>query len=123
LFDSFGTLIKRGVAMANVQSVTTNNFENEVLNSDVPVLVDFWATWCPPCKMLAPVLDRVAATYSGQVKIVKCDTDENSDLALQYGVSTIPNVMFFKGGQVVDQSVGYVSEAQLSQKIDNVLAR
>ena len=109
--------------MANVQAVTASSFEQEVLQSDQPVIVDFWATWCPPCKMLNPVVDKVAATYSGQVKIVKCDTDENSDLAIQYGVSTIPNLMFFKGGQVVDQSVGYVNETQLSQKIDAVLAK
>jgi thioredoxin 1 len=84
-------------------------------------VVDFTASWCPPCKALAPVLDSVAQSLADRAKIVKVDIDENSELATQYGVQTIPNLLFFRDGQVVAQSVGYVSEAQLSAKIEESL--
>lgn len=106
---------------AQVTAVGTQNFETEVLQGERPVVVDFWAEWCQPCKMLAPVLDRIAAKYAGQLKVVKCNVDENQEIALRYGVMTIPNLIFFKDGQVVNQAVGYMNEAQLSVKVAEVL--
>ena len=107
--------------MADVLVVGTGNFENEVVESSTPVVVDFWAEWCQPCKMLSPVLDSVASKYAGQLRVVKCNVDENQDIASRYGVMSIPNLIFFKDGQVVNQAVGYMNESQLSQKVDEVL--
>ena len=109
--------------MSKVAYINTDNFASEVENNEGTVVVDFTATWCPPCKMLAPVLDRVAEKYEGQVKIVKVDIDENVEVAAKYGVTTIPNLLFFKNGEVVDQSVGFVAEGALSSKVDDVLAK
>jgi thioredoxin 1 len=107
--------------MSEVAAVGTGNFESEVVQSETPVVVDFWAEWCQPCKMLSPVLDKVASKYNGQLRVVKCNVDENQDVAMKYGVMSIPNLIFFKGGQVVNQAVGYMNEAQLSSKVDEVL--
>ncbi len=108
--------------MSKAASVETADFEREVLQASEPVVVDFWATWCPPCRALSPVVDRVAERYAGQVKVVKVDIDHNPEIADRYGVQTIPNLTFFKGGQVVDQSIGYVGENILVQKVEEVLA-
>ena len=86
--------------------VTSENFQAEVLNSDVPVLVDFWATWCGPCRMLAPILEQIAAERAGTVKIGKVNVDEEAELAMKFNISVIPIVMLFKDGQPVDQIVG-----------------
>jgi thioredoxin 1 len=107
--------------MAEVTAVGSGNFENEVVQSDHAVVVDFWAEWCQPCKMLTPVLDKIAQNYSGRLKVVKCNVDENQDIAMKYGVMSIPNLIFFKDGQIVNQAVGYMNESQLSSKVDEVL--
>lgn len=108
--------------MAEVAAVGTGNFDTEVVQSAQPVVVDFWAEWCQPCKMLSPVLDRVAQRFTGQLKVVKCNVDENQEIAMKYGVMSIPNLIFFKNGQVVNQAVGYMNEAQLAAKVDEVLS-
>ena len=108
--------------MSKAASVETADFDREVLQASEPVVVDFWATWCPPCRALSPVVDRVAERFEGRVKIVKVDIDHNPEIADRYGVQTIPNLTFFKGGQVVDQSIGYVGESALAQKVEDVLA-
>ncbi len=107
--------------MSNVAAITNENFETEVTQATQPVVVDFWAEWCQPCKMLTPVLDKVAQKFQGQLKVVKCNVDENQDIAMKYGVMSIPNLIFFKNGQVVNQAVGYMNESQLSAKVDEVL--
>lgn len=104
--------------MAKPLHVTTATFESEVLKSDKPVLVDFFATWCGPCKMLAPVIDELAAEYEGKAKVAKLDTDESGEVAAQYGIMGVPTVMIFKNGQKVDEQVGYVPKAALKRKLD-----
>jgi thioredoxin 1 len=107
--------------MSNVAAITNENFETEVTQATQPVVVDFWAEWCQPCKMLTPVLDKVAEKFQGQLKVVKCNVDENQELAMKYGVMSIPNLIFFKDGQVINQALGYMSEPQLSAKVASVL--
>ncbi len=102
--------------MAKVQVVEDADFGQEVESANQPVVVDFTAEWCPPCKMLAPVLERVAGQFEGKVKVVKCDIDRNTQAPARYGVMKIPNLVFFKDGQVVDQTVGYLNETQLAEK-------
>ena len=89
-----------------VISVNESNFEQEVLNSDVPVLVDFWAPWCGPCRLIAPIVEEIAEEMSGKAKVVKVNTDENPNLAMKYGIRAIPTIMVFKNGRVVDTRVG-----------------
>ena len=101
---------------------TSENFESEVLQSDIPVLVDFYADWCGPCKMMAPLVAELAESYSGKCKIGKCNTDENPRLAGEYRVMSIPTFLFFKGGKVVDTVIGAVSKSELENKIKQVLA-
>jgi thioredoxin 1 len=107
--------------MSQVASVGEGNFETEVVQATNTVVVDFWAEWCQPCKMLSPVLDRVASRYEGKLKVVKCNVDENQDIAAKYAIYSIPNLVFFRDGQVVNQAVGYMGEAQLTAKVDEVL--
>lgn len=98
--------------------VTDQTFDQEVLQSSTPVVVDFWATWCQPCKMMAPVLDQVAQEKDGALKIAKLDVDENPQTAQKFGVMSIPTLVVFKGGQEVNRLVGYMPKPQLLQKID-----
>ena len=93
--------------------LTEKNFEEEVLNSDKPVLVDFWATWCGPCRMLAPTIAKIAEEQEGTIKVGKIDVDEEPELAAKYGIASIPTLMVFKGGQVVKSSVGVQSKPMI----------
>ena len=101
---------------------TEDTFQDEVIHSDVPVVVDFWATWCPPCRAVAPILDELAEEYAGRVKIVKVDTDENPNLAMAYGVTSIPTMNFFKSGELVKSIVGARPKPALTALIDEVIA-
>jgi thioredoxin 1 len=110
-------LNERATEMA-LMHFTDGNFTKEVLESDVPVVVDFWATWCGPCKMVAPIIDELAKEYDKKVKIGKVDVDESPNTASKFGVMSIPTIMFFKGGKVMEQSVGAISKSDLKKKID-----
>lgn len=105
-----------------VQHATDADFDAHVLASDVPVLVDFWAPWCGPCRMIAPTLEKIATSYAGKAKVVKVDVDQNQQTAMKYHVRSIPMLLLFKGGQVQDTSVGLVPESRLTQMLDKVLA-
>ena len=101
--------------------VNDKNFAAEVLNSDIPVLVDFWATWCGPCRSIAPIVEQLAEDFNGRVKVTKLNVDENPATPGQYGVRGIPTIILFKGGKVVDQIVGAVPKARLVTLIENAL--
>lgn len=107
--------------MANVTEVTDATFQAEVLNSPVPVLVDFWAPWCGPCRAIAPLLDELAGEYAGKAKVVKINVDDHQAVAQRYRVSSIPNLIVFKNGQVAQQIVGAVPKSRLSQALDTAL--
>jgi thioredoxin 1 len=107
------------MAGQNVVEFTDQNFEQEVINSETPVLVDFWAEWCMPCRMLAPTIDKIAKDYAGKVKVGKLDTDANRDVSIKYGISAIPTVILFKGGQVVQKFVGLRQERDFKEALDN----
>ena len=102
----------------SVHHFTDGNFKKEVVESELPVLVDFWANWCGPCKMIAPAIEELAKEYAGKMKIGKVDVDGNSKIASHYGVMSIPTLMFFKKGQVLEQAVGALSKADLKRKIE-----
>jgi thioredoxin 1 len=106
----------------NLVTLSEANFQAEVLSASKPVLVDFWATWCGPCKVLAPVIEEIANEYSGRIGVGKVDVDTAPALAQRYGIQAIPTVMLFKGGRAVDQSLGVVGKRDLQMKLDKVLA-
>jgi thioredoxin 1 len=108
--------------MAGIQQINDDSFEAEVLKSDTPVLIDFWAPWCGPCRAIAPVVEELASEYSGRLKVVKMNVDDNPQTPGRYGVRGIPNLIVFKGGQVHEQIVGAVPKARLSQAIEKVVA-
>ncbi|MGF1514351.1 MAG: thioredoxin [Elainellaceae cyanobacterium] len=107
--------------MSSAAPVTDSSFEKDVLESEVPVLVDFWAPWCGPCRMVAPVVDEIAEQYDGKVKVVKVNTDENPSVASTYGIRSIPTLMIFKGGQRVDMVVGAVPKTTLANTLEKYL--
>ena len=106
----------------HIHYVTDGNFESEVLQSQTPVLVDYWAEWCGPCKMIAPILDEVAGTYQGKLQIAKMNVDENREVPAKFGIRGIPTLMIFKDGQLAATKVGAMSKAQLTAFIDQQLA-
>ena len=99
-------------------AVTDATFDAEVLNTDQPVLVDFWATWCGPCRTIAPTIEELSAEYDGKAKVVKLDVDNNPQTAMKYGIRSIPSLLFFKDGRPVDQMVGVVPKKVLAEKLD-----
>lgn len=107
--------------MSNATAVSTTDFEEQVLKAEEPVLVDFWAPWCMPCRMLGPTLDELASDYEGKVKVVKVNTDENQQLATQYGIRGIPTLILFKDGEAVDRAVGVQPKNALADKLDKAL--
>ena len=107
--------------MANVKQVTSETFEEEVIKSSLPVLVDFNATWCGPCKMLAPTIEKMVGEYEGKAKVVALDIDENGEIAAKYGVMSIPTLIVFKGGEEVNRSVGLIPEPKVKALIDEAL--
>ncbi len=106
------------MAGANTLTVSDKNFDTEVVNSEVPVLVDFWAEWCGPCKMMAPTVDQVATEYAGRVKVAKVDVDENGNTAMRFNIRGIPTLLLFKGGKVVDSRVGAVGKSEVLKMIE-----
>jgi thioredoxin 1 len=107
--------------MSKAAAVTGANWEAEVEKSDLPVLVDFWATWCQPCLRLGPTLDQVAEDFDGRAKVVKVDVDQEQDLAVKYGVMQIPNLVFFKDGKQVDQVLGVVPRSVIADKLQKLV--
>ena len=107
--------------MSDIQQVSDSSFDGDVLQADVPVLIDFWAPWCGPCRAIAPVVEELATEYDGKLKIVKMNVDDNPQTPAQYGVRGIPNLILFKGGEVKQQIVGAVPKAQLVKAIDDVV--
>ena len=108
------------MAGQNVLELTDQNFDQEVINSPQPVLVDFWAEWCMPCRMLAPTIDKIAESYSEKVKVGKLDTDSNREIAIKYQISAIPTVILFKDGQVAQKFVGLKQEREFKEAIDSL---
>ena len=100
--------------------INDTNFENEVLKSNQPVLVDFWAEWCGPCKMLAPVLDEIAVEQTGRVKVAKVDVDNNTALAARFGIQSIPTLLYFAGGEVRDKTIGAVNKRAIVSKLEKL---
>ena len=108
--------------MSNAKDMTAADFSTEVLKSEIPVLVDFWAPWCGPCRMVGPILDELAGDYAGKVKIVKVNVDEETELARQYGIMSIPAVYIFKGGEAVERMIGARPKAEFAAALDKLIS-
>jgi thioredoxin 1 len=108
--------------MSKPQNVSDEEWNSEVLMADTPVLVDFWAPWCGPCRMVAPIVDELATEYDGQVKFVKLNTDDNVATASKYGIRSTPTLMVFKGGEPVEQVIGFRPKSELKKSLDKALA-
>ncbi|MGC8971551.1 MAG: thioredoxin [bacterium] len=106
---------------SKVKAVSRLDFDSEVINSNIPVLADFWAEWCMPCKMLSPIVEEISQEFSGRIKVVKVNVDENPDLAMRYGIQAIPTLLIFKEGKVVGEIVGYVSKRVLKDRIEEAI--
>ena len=114
-------LIIGGLMSENVHKFTDQNFDSDVSQSNIPVLIDFWATWCGPCKAIAPVIDEIAGEYNGKVKVGKVDVDQNQDTAMKYGVRSIPTLLIIKDGKVVNQIVGAVPKGNITTMLDEII--
>lgn len=108
--------------MSDLLAITQSNFEQEVIKSDVPVLIDFWADWCGPCKMIAPIVEALAREYHGKIKVGKCDVDSNQQIAITYGIRSIPTILIFTNGEVAEQIVGAAPKYTIKSKIDALFA-
>ena len=102
-------------------TITDDNFQDEVLNSDLPVLIDFWAIWCGPCKMVAPIVEQLSSEYDGKAKIGKLDVDSNQQTSIKYGVRSIPTLLIFKGGELVETIIGAVPKAKIVEKLESFI--
>ena len=102
-------------------ALTDSNFEEVVNNGELPVVVDFWATWCGPCRMVSPIIDKMAEKYEGRVNVTKCNVDESTDIPVKFGIRNIPTILFFKGGELVDRVVGAVPQAEIDKRIEALL--
>jgi len=108
--------------MSQLQLITDDAFEAEVLKSDIPVMVDFWATWCGPCRMIGPIVEELAIEYAGKAKMVKVDVDNSQKTAMTYGIRSIPTLLIFKGGEVVDSIIGAVPRQQIESRLKEHLS-
>jgi len=108
--------------MSELITLTDDNFSQEVLNASVPVLVDFWATWCGPCRMVAPIVEELAGEYEGRAKVAKLDVDAAQKTASEFGIRSIPTLLIFNGGKVADQIIGAVPKKQITEKLDAVIS-
>jgi thioredoxin 1 len=107
--------------MAKPFEVKDATFEEDVLNSDLPVVVDFWAVWCGPCKMIAPIMEEFANEYEGKLKVAKLDVDNNPNVAVKYGIRSIPTVLFFKDGKIVEQVIGAYPKSHFKDKVEKII--
>jgi thioredoxin 1 len=107
--------------MAHPLHVTDDTFQEEVINSNVPVVVDFWATWCGPCRLIAPIIEELAGLYEGKAKLCKLDVDNNQQTAMKYGIRSIPTVLFFKDGKLVDTLIGAVPRSHIEERLKRLL--
>ncbi len=108
--------------MSSALTITEEGFQSDVIDSDIPVLVDFWATWCGPCRMVAPIVEELAEEYDGRLKVGKVDVDTQQKIASDFGIRSIPTLLLFKDGKVADQIVGAVPKKQLVEKVESILS-